>query len=81
MDGYNNQPVVFNEDDHYDFDKPENNFVDAVKAFASWGYFDFRKPGEDYAEVFQSVPVDWNINSSRKKEFFNNVKEISGYIN
>jgi hypothetical protein len=27
---------------------------------------------------FQSVPVDWGINSERKKGFFNLVKEITG---
>ncbi len=76
--GYNNQPIVFNEDDHYDFDKPKNNFVLAIQSYASWGFFDFRKPGEGFEEGFQSVPVDWQINSGRKKGFFNKVKEITG---
>lgn len=79
VEGYRNQPIVFNEDDHFDFDKPENNFVNAVKAYASWGYFDYRKPGEGFAEGYQSVPVDWGIHSDRKKGFFNKVKEITGY--
>lgn len=76
--GYKNQPIVFNEDDHYDFDKPENNFVNAVKAYASWGFFDYRRADEGFEEGYQSVPVDWGINSSRKKGFFNKVKEITG---
>jgi hypothetical protein len=42
VNGYRPMPIVFNEDDHFDFDKPSNNFVEAVKAYASWGYFDFR---------------------------------------
>jgi hypothetical protein len=78
VEGYTNQPIVFNEDDHYDFDKPENNFVNAVKAYASWGFFDFRRAGEGFEEGYQSVPVDWGINSDRKKAFFNKVKEITG---
>lgn len=79
VEGYRNQPIVFNEDDHYDFDKPENNFVNAVKAYASWGFFDFRRAKEGFEEGYQSVPVDWRINSGRKKAFFNKVKEITGY--
>ena len=71
-------PIVFNEDDHFDFEKPENNFVAAVRAGASWGYFDFRMKGEDFADGYQSVPVDWGINSPRKKAFFAKLKEITG---
>ena len=78
VEGYINQPIVFNEDDHYGFEKPENNFVNAVKAYASWGYFDYRKEGEAFEEGYQSVPVDWGINSDRKKGFFNKVKDITG---
>ena len=79
VEGYINQPIVFNEDDHYDFDKPVNNFVNAVKAYASWGFFDFRREGEKFEEGYQSVPVDWGINSARKKAFFRKVKEIAGH--
>ncbi|UZR97010.1 hypothetical protein [Chondrinema litorale] len=78
IDGYDNQPILFNEDDHYDFEKENNNMVAAVKAYASWGFFDFRRKGESYEEGYQSVPVDWKISSKRKKDFFNKVKEITG---
>ena len=70
------KPVVFNEDDHFDFDKPVNNFVNATKAYASWGYFDFRMKDEGFDEGYQSVPVNWGISSDRKRGFFNTVKEI-----
>ena len=76
--GYYGQPIVFNEDDHFDFDKAENNFVNALKANASWGYFDYRMKGEGFAEGYQSIPADWGINSERKKGFFNLLKEITG---
>jgi hypothetical protein len=76
MPAYTTKPIVFNEDDHFDFDKPENNYVAATKAYASWGYFDFRKDGESFENGFQSVPVDWTISSERKKGFFNKTKEI-----
>ena len=71
-------PIVFNEDDHFDFDKPDNNFVAAVRAGASWGYFDFRMKDEKFADGYQSVPVDWGINSLRKKAFFAKLREITG---
>lgn len=71
-------PIVFNEDDHFDFDKPVNNFVAAVRAGASWGYFDFRMKGEGFVDGYQSVPVDWGIHSERKKGFFKKLKEITG---
>ena len=38
--GYRTMPILFNEDDHFDFDKPLNNFVAAISEYASWGYFD-----------------------------------------
>lgn len=73
---YAPKPIVFNEDDHYDFDKADNNFANATKAFASWGFFDFRRDGESFDEGYQSVPVNWRISSERKKEFFKKCKEI-----
>ena len=30
VEGYHGQPILFNEDDHFDFDKPENNMTAAV---------------------------------------------------
>ena len=71
-------PIVFNEDDHFDFDKPTNNFVAAVRAGASWGYFDYRMKDERFIDGYQSVPVDWGINSPRKKAFFAKLREITG---
>ena len=40
--GYPPMPILFNEDDHFDFEKPRNNFAAATSAYASWGFFDFR---------------------------------------
>ena len=74
---YKGQPIVFNEDDHFDFDKPYNNFIAATKAHASWGYFDYRMKDEGFAEGYQSVPTDWGINSERKKGFFGLLKKMT----
>lgn len=71
-------PIVFNEDDHFDFDRPENNFTAALRAGASWGYFDFRMKGEGFADGYQSVPIDWGIRSPRKQAFFAKLSEITG---
>ena len=78
VSGYRTMPILFNEDDHFDFDKPQNNFVAAVSEYASWGYFDFRMEGEGFDEGYQSVPVNWGISSARKRGFFSLVKEMTG---
>ena len=78
MPEYKLMPIVFNEDDHFDFDKPLNNMIAAFQSHASWGYFDFRMGEEGFENGFQSVPVDWGITSNRKKAFFNLLKEITG---
>lgn len=77
VNGFKGQPVLFNEDDHFDFDKPENNMWAALKHYVSWGYFD---PGKsDYSDGYQCPPVNWGINTERKKAFFNFAKEVTGY--
>ncbi len=78
LSSYRPMPIVFNEDDHYDFDKDMNNMIAAFSSHASWGFFDFRREGESFEEGYQSVPVDWGINSERKKAFFSLLKEITG---
>lgn len=76
--GYRPMPILFNEDDHFDFDKPEYNMKAAISEYASWGYFDFRMKGEGFTDGYQSVPIDWTISSPRKKAFFERLKEITG---
>ena len=76
VSGYRPVPILFNEDDHFDFDKPKNNFVAALSEYCSCGYFD---PGKnDYQDGYQSPPVRWDLNTERKKAFFAKVKEITG---
>lgn len=75
--GYRPMPILFNEDDHFDFDKPLNNCIAAISQYASWGYFD---PGEnDYYHGYQSVPVQWQINTQRKRAFFQKIRDITGH--
>jgi hypothetical protein len=76
--GYRSMPIVFNEDDHFDFEKSENHLGSAIDEYASWGYFDFRMTGEGFDEGYQSVPVNWGISSDRKRAFFTKLKEITG---
>ena len=75
---YRDQPILFNEDDHFDFDQPDNNMLAAVSRYAGWGYFDYRMKGEGHDEGFQSVPVNWSISSDRKRGFFKLLKEMTG---
>jgi hypothetical protein len=71
------KPILFNEDDHYDFNQPQNNFTAAASEHASWGFFDYRRKGEGFDEGYQSVPVNWGVSSARKREFFRLVAEIT----
>jgi hypothetical protein len=76
VEGYRPMPVLFNEDDHFLFHQPVNNMLKATAAYASWGYFD---PGKgDYADGYQCPPVNWGVNTERKRQFFTLVKEITG---
>lgn len=78
LPSYRGQPIVFNEDDHFDFDKPDCNMIAALQSGASWGYFDYRLRGEGYDEGYQTVPVNWGISSARKKGFFRLLAEVTG---
>ncbi|GAB4463706.1 MAG: hypothetical protein OHK0029_32760 [Armatimonadaceae bacterium] len=76
--GYRPMPILFNEDDHFDFDKPMNNFIAALSEYASWGYFDYRMTDEKFDDGYQSVPVNWGISSPRKQGFFRLLAEVTG---
>jgi hypothetical protein len=75
--GYRPMPILFNEDDHFEFDKPMNNFVAAIGEYASWGYFDYRMKDEGFDQGYQSVPVNWRISSDRKRGFFKKLAEVT----
>lgn len=75
--GYKPMPILFNEDDHENFDQPTNNFAAAIADHVSWGWFDFRRQGEALEEGYQSPPVNWGISSARKRAFFGYLSEIT----
>lgn len=83
-DTYRGQPVLFNEDDHFDFDRPENNFAVALAHRAGWGFFD-PGPGAggsaaygDYSAGYQNPPINWGLNDDRKRGFFAMLSEAVG---
>ncbi len=78
LPGYRPMPIVFNEDDHENFDQPANNFQAALAARVSWGWFDYRRKGEGMEQGYQSPPVNWGISSERKRGFFKYLAEITG---
>ncbi len=89
MTGDTPKPIVNNEDDrpwrgqgghgaNWNPEGTANNFVACARNYASWGYFDFRRQGEHFDEGFQSVPVNWQISSDRKRAFFRLLAEITG---
>jgi hypothetical protein len=72
-------PIVINEDDNFNFASDSSHLAIALRNYISWGYFDYRKKGVTDLKVgYQSIPVDWGINSEDKKAFFNKVKEVTG---
>jgi len=76
--GYRPMPILFNEDDHENFDQLSNNFSAAIAEHVSWGWFDYRRKGEAFEEGYQSPPVSWGIRSDRKRAFFKYLAEITG---
>jgi hypothetical protein len=86
MEVYSTMPIVNNEDDQpwrvdeQGWTESGNNFVASVKNYASWGFFDFRLQEEhgDYNTGFQSIPVNWQLSSERKRKFFQLLAEITG---
>lgn len=75
---FQGQPIVFNEDDHFNFDAEDNNMLAAIGEYAGWGYFDYRMAGEGFDEGYQSVPVNWTNSSERKRGFFRLLADITG---
>jgi len=73
--GYRPMPILFNEDDHYDFEEPENNFIAAVSKGASWGIMDIGE--SNYVDGFQCPPVNWEIRTERKRAFFSLLKQMT----
>ena len=81
---YQSMPIVFNEDDNHGFDQPGNDLISAVEHHASWGLYD---PGAgaggyhtrgNYVDGFQNVPINWTINTDRKRGFFKLLLDIVG---
>ena len=81
---YRGQPIMFNEDDHFDFGLPQNNMKSALAAGASWGFFD---PGSvtvfppqptigDYVNGYQAVPINWGVTTETKRGFFEALRRI-----
>jgi hypothetical protein len=81
---YKPMPILFNEDDNYNFDQPVNNFSAALSNHAGWGYFDPATGAGgspfygDYENGYQCPPINWGINTPRKKAFFDFLRKVTG---
>ncbi|MEP4770351.1 MAG: hypothetical protein ABJY83_20800 [Roseibium sp.] len=64
-------PVVINEDSI-----AVDNLFAGAEVYAAWGYYD--QGQNNYHDGYQSVPVNWAINTPEKKRFFDGVAEITG---
>ncbi|MGH2756050.1 MAG: malectin domain-containing carbohydrate-binding protein [Actinomycetota bacterium] len=60
------RPIVVNEDS-----TSIANMDVAIGEHVSWGYYD--QGANDYVHGFQSVPVNWTVNTPEKKNFFSRV--------
>jgi hypothetical protein len=63
---YHDPPILFNEDDHRDFDKHDNDFMAAIGDYTSLGLFDYRMRNEWFHEGHQSVPANWSPDISAR---------------
>jgi hypothetical protein len=68
---YKPMPVLINEDDHFRFGDAENHFLTSLQERVSWGYFD--------PEGYQCPPVNWGLDTDRKRQFFAKCKEVTGF--
>lgn len=82
---YRGQPVMFNEDDHFDFGAEISNATVALAHRAGWGYFDPASGAGgslafgDYRNGYQNPPINWSATSTpRKQAFFDFVAAVSG---
>ena len=84
LPSYTPKPTMFTEDDHFNFDEPFNNLTAALSRGAGWGYFD---PGAgaggqsasgNYSDGYQNVPINWGINTPRKRGFFDLLRKVTG---
>eukprot|EP01006_Ploeotia_vitrea_P031843 TRINITY_DN64142_c0_g3_i1.p1 TRINITY_DN64142_c0_g3~~TRINITY_DN64142_c0_g3_i1.p1 ORF type:complete len:364 (+),score=16.62 TRINITY_DN64142_c0_g3_i1:14-1105(+) len=59
---HNPKPIVFNEDDHGNFQSMDSNLMHAVHGGASWGFLCCcsAKSQGDYWKGYQCPPVDWS---------------------
>jgi hypothetical protein len=65
------RPIVFNEAG------TSTTIMDAaIQSGASWGYYD--QGLNNYRDGFQSPPVNWTINTSLKRDYFEYVADITG---
>ncbi|MGE3910846.1 MAG: hypothetical protein AB7K36_15925 [Chloroflexota bacterium] len=77
-------PIVVNEDDHFNFDEPDNNMLAAVSQYASWGLFDAGEGSggggarSNYRDGYQLVPVNWSTNTPTKQGFFRLLRQVTG---
>jgi hypothetical protein len=63
---YRGQPIIFNEAGE------NSNYLDyCVSIGVSWGYYS--QGSNNYVNGYQSPPINWGINTSKKIDFFNKV--------
>jgi len=66
---YRGQPIIYNE-------AGTKLFLSwAIKNKVGWGYYD--QGSNNYIDGYQSPPINWSINTSKKKAFFNEIQKYT----
>ena len=61
---YKKQPIIINEAGN------NASYLDyCISQGVGWGYYD--QGSNNYKDGYQSPPINWSINTAKKKEFFN----------
>eukprot|EP01084_Bolivina_argentea_P194601 333914_1 len=68
----NSKPILFTEDNNFNFNSTSNNFKSAIEGHASWGCMLTcnSNDGGDYQDAYQCPPTSWAIDTNRKAAFF-----------
>ena len=65
---YKKQPIIVNEA------STKSSYLDyCISQGVGWGYYD--QGSNNYKDGYQSPPINWGINTSKKTDFFNRVSK------
>ena len=73
---FHTMPVLITEGPQGRYQEETSVMQAAIEEYVAYGLYD--QGQNDYVNGYQSPPVNWTINTERKKQFFDRVKEVTG---